>query len=278
MGRHAEGIRLFQKPGRDTWHVRFTHRGARVERSTGHADRGMATRRGEEIFAKVVSGGEVRARRSVGSAALISALERWYGDFTADHDARTAREYLYVARAQWMPRWSTVTDITTEAAIAYTRERLREAQRVSVRKELSALRVFLRWCHEKRIIPTVPDVPRPAVTVTGSISSPTRKRSANVFTPDEVERIIAELPETSRGRPVRDYVIALWDTGLRPVTLARLRPDVHYRAGERTLTVTREIDKGRYDRVLDLTPRARSALTRRCRAATRSHRANQPRS
>jgi integrase len=110
-------------------------------------------------------------------------------------------------------------------------------------------------------MPAMPAIP---FTVTG-VRATGRKREPVPLSEGDVEKILLELPERSRARPVRDFVTLLWETGLRPVTIARLSVPEHYRARSKTLRVAREIDKGRFDRVLDLSPRAVAALSRHAR-------------
>ncbi len=61
---------------------------------------------------------------------------------------------------------------------------------------------------------------------------------------------------------VRDRVIVLYETGLRPVTIARLTAPTHYRKGQGRLKITKDIDKARFDREVPLSAAAREALDR----------------
>lgn len=261
MARPAEGWKLKWPHGSEVAHVRFTHLGIRYELSTGERDPERAAKEAATLYAETISGRRSRKRVIVSGAKLDELIAQWIEDFEADHDKRTAREYFFVARAHWLPRWSKLEEITDASIADYTRAALRRVQRVSVRKELSALRGFLSWCVEKRLLVSLPAIAPPTARVTG-VRATMRKREPVPLTPADVERILEALPERSRALPVRDYVTVLWETGLRPATVARLSSPEHYRPRARTLRIARELDKGRFDRVLDLSARAIAALTR----------------
>ena len=52
----------------------------------------------------------------------------------------------------------------------------------------------------------------------------------------------------------------MWETGLRIETVERLEYPKHYAKGTDELRITADIDKNRFARVVDLTPRAKAAL------------------
>lgn len=63
---------------------------------------------------------------------------------------------------------------------------------------------------------------------------------------------------------VRDFFIVLWETGLRPITLFRLEVPRHYRRGESTISITADIDKNKFERILPISLKAQQALERVC--------------
>jgi site-specific recombinase XerC len=134
----------------------------------------------------------------------------------------------------------------------------------TVQKELSALRSLFAWTVERGLLqeaPTVPKVPRRA---TGT-AHPSGRRKRIVLSPEEMDAIVAALPERTRdGQPCRAYFAVMRETGLRPGTLQRLRAPDDYRPGAAFLKIRAEADKARYEREVPLTARAREALDEVC--------------
>lgn len=193
-------------------------------------------------------------------------LAEWIADYEATHEAKTSKGVELCANGKWLPRWSSLSDITTESAADYTRERLRVVTRKTVTKELSMLRVFLAWCEERQL-GTAPDVREPPRRAVG-VRSGTQREHAVVLSPEQIALVLEALPEmserTHKGRRyrVRDFFVVLWETGLRPTTVQRLEVPLHYRRGAGELVITDRIDKNRHGRVLPLTQRAKDALER----------------
>ena len=94
------------------------------------------------------------------------------------------------------------------------------------------------------------------------------------ITPIEAAKILSFLPEWSVGRPmkeddeiervaqfrVRAPIELSWETGLRPITIARLRIPENYTRGSKQLYILAANDKARYERAVPLTLRARAIL------------------
>jgi hypothetical protein len=94
--------------------------------------------------------------------------------------------------------------------------------------------------------------------VIGTPVESARKRQFQVFTAQEIARILKQLPEqTSAPRAqvpylVRSWYVVAWETALRPRTLAKLRAPDDYRKGATTLIIRDEADKSRFGRELPL--------------------------
>lgn len=166
-----------------------------------------------------------------------------------------------IAAIHFLPFFRDLSDICDEAAWdEYARARLRQVKRNTLKKELSAGRRFTRWAKRERYTEHLPAIDTP--TGAGVEHEQGRRRQVRVnLTPEDVEAILAELPERSnRGQhPVRAFFTVMWETGLRRATLWRLRvEDIDFRAG--TLRIRPEADKARYGRELPLSPRALEAL------------------
>ena len=123
---------------------------------------------------------------------------------------------------------------------------------VTLAKELSGLRRFLRWCLKHKHLVEMPrwDAPKP-----------TSDYEPVCLTREEIARLLAELPERTRTKklPVRAWFIVMWATSFRKGTMARLRwEDIDLKAG--TITVRASADKKRYGRTVPLTEEAVKVL------------------
>lgn len=270
MGRHAEGPRLYRDPRSGLHYVRFTHKKKRYFLPTGETDRGRAEEKKSEIYAETIAG----RRRVVRGPLITTPIESILGEWLEAIEVELEPESYTMAKcyaAKFTEFFVTLGHATDEGMIGdYRRSRLREVKRVTLLKELSALRQFFAWCKEQGHIGEVPHVESPAKNVSGTPDAKRRhKAKATKITEDEARAIIEHLPEYSRrarrGRirhRVQDLFIVAWETGLRPATVGRLRTPEHYRVGSVDLFIPKEIDKSRFERPVPLTARAREALDR----------------
>lgn len=265
MGRHAEGPKLYRDPRTGIWFVRFTHEKHRYCITTSEADRGRAEARKPTIYAETIRG--KRRVRHGPDAPLTPVLADWLAAVeTQLADIVMAKSYA----RRFAEAFVTLGGITEASVADYRRGRLREVKRVTVLKELSALRTFLAWCKEQGKLTDPPIVEPPAKNVTGTAdASRPHKAKATKITQAEADAIIKRLPvlaaRARRGpdrHRVRDFYVVAWETALRPATIGRLRVPEHYRRGARELFVPKEIDKARFERGLPLTQKARAALDR----------------
>jgi integrase len=208
---------------------------------------------------------------------LIAA---WLRSLSTTHAANTLTTWRGYVGAHWVRFYSSTDDLTREKHGEYLRTRLGEVRAVTVRKELTALRSFLDWCHgedEQRpdgsVVPTGPlphvrgsDVPRLPKRASGTPYGKRRRVAAFELSPEQVTAIIEALPEWSERRvggehfPIRARFVLGYETSLRPSTLDRLEVPTHYRRGESMLRLTAAADKARWGRDVPLTARAREAL------------------
>lgn len=262
MARRPEGWTLSRDARTGVWFARFRHDGRQFSRSTRETDRGEALTVAARIHAEVASG----ARR-VGVARrepLARLTSEWLTSLESSRSHETIEAYEGYVTAHWGRSWAGVERMTDASLADYMRGRLRLVTASTVRKELSALRGFLAWCVERGVLlasPVVPSVPRRA------IGTPSKPQTRVDLTPEQVEAILAHLPETSRrskgalaARHVRELYVVAWETGLRVGTLRRVEVPRHYRPGSATLTITSDIDKARWARSVPLSPRARATL------------------
>lgn len=200
------------------------------------------------------------------------AVDEWRQDMATTHDVLTVRQYAMYGRTHWATDFPTIPCFTTERIKDHTRRRLAAVLDDTHEKELSAMRSFLVWCKDHRLIDEVPLVEAPPKRATGTPDTRRRhKREAVLLEDRESEALIAALPVYSpgsrngyRGFPVRARMAVAYQTGLRPATLDELRAPDDYHRGAATMRIRDEIDKNRFGRELPLTDEARAALDSVC--------------
>lgn len=265
MGRHPEGWKLRLPEGRTTYVVRFTHNGRTVDRSTGRQDPREAGKEAARIYAEHVQ--REPARRIVvrrgDSPPLQELVATWLeNDSTIDLDTV---DTWTVYGGHWAERWTSARDVIEAEGERYRNERLRVVTASTVRKELSALRRFLRWCHQHGHVGRVPEIPGVPNSATGTRFAKRRRVSAPELSPAQVRAIIAALPEWSSSKrvdrfPIRARFIVAYETGLRPSTLSLLSVPEHFHPGAKALRVPEELDKARWGRDVPLSSKARRTL------------------
>jgi integrase len=262
--RKKGGWQLRLPPGRTIHIVRFRHGGKRIDRSTGCSDPSQAAIEAARIYGDVVSGRQV-ARVAV-SADLETAMSSWLADYEMSHTEGTSEVVTGYVSAQFLPFFGSFERFTAPTYGDFMRRRIQQVTRSTLRKELSALRMFVAWANENGMqLPPVPGLPKHGHP--GKRSKNARKRAATILTPAEIHRLLVAMPERSprNGTLVRPFFELLWETALRPFsTVAKIEAPVHYKQGSPTLFIAREIDKSRYERTIPLTDEARSILDRYC--------------
>jgi hypothetical protein len=177
--RGARGWRLRRDERTGNFTVRFTlPNGKRVHRSTGTSDRAAAQTAAARIYAEALSG---RRRTGVVGRPLEELCAEWLVDYRAGHSGDTVEEYERYCGATIIPFFESLAGITTPSCADYGRHRLRQVAATTVRKELSALRTFVEWLHERGYLPEpvlVPSIPsaRRARTASKSASSSRARR------------------------------------------------------------------------------------------------------
>lgn len=95
----------------------------------------------------------------------------------------------------------------------------------TVKKELSVLRRLAKWAHRRGYLGQMPEIETPGRRVLGHVQASSRKRTFLVFTKQEMETVIAKLPEyatskRSRERfPVRARFRVAWEAACDPQLL-----------------------------------------------------------
>jgi integrase len=266
-GVYVEGWKLRLPRGHKTYSVRFRHRGGRIERSTGKSDPHEAAAEAARMYAAIVSGRSAERPRTAG---FDQEVANFLADYEVTHAEGTFATVTMYFRAHIIPFFGSFDAFTPLSYADYVRMRITKTTRVTVRKELSALRQFVDWCGQHgATLPTVPHLPKQGHP--GVRAKNARKRKATIITDAEAKQICAAMPERSRRTRqwVRSIFVVLWETGLRPTTVLRLEAPLHYSKGSRRLFISREIDKEQYERHVPLSREARKALDKVCPKAGR---------
>jgi integrase len=148
----------------------------------------------------------------------------------------------------------------------YGQRRLGEALRTTVLRELAYLREFLEWCVQQRALQRAPTIPKLPKKAKGVRTGKQRAKYVHI-TEAQARAILALLPwrtKTIDGRqwPLRARFAFMWQTMLRPTTIAKLRVPESWRSGSKELVLADEDDKNRWGRTLDLSPEAVDILER----------------
>jgi integrase len=257
MGRRPQGYRV-RPPKRKggPYTVRWTIDGKREELSTGERDRAAAEREAREKYAAALSG---RGGRVGPSATTIrpEVTAAWLADLTVRPTTRDTYE-------KYSDYWLRDLRRIDEHAIAlYVRRRLREVRGKSVRSEVSALRAFVKWLVEMRHLGEAPPIPVVPTAALGKQYEHRRRVAAPDLSDAEIRAVLRRLPDkAATGWWVRPRCELLYETGLRPSTIDRLRVPEHWAPGASELFVSQDIDKEGFERIVPLTPKARRILKR----------------
>lgn len=262
MARHAKGWTLRRRTPGGVYLVRFTLHGRVVERSTGCRSRAEAEREAARIYAYAIANTPAPRARGAGGP-LEEAVARWLVSLEATHDPGTLETWELYGRTHWLTRWRGVHELTAETLEAYRSDRLGSVSASTVRKELSALRIFLRWVGHPVMVPSV------GKRTIGTAYEKPRRQTAPELSPEQIDALLDALPvrSTSRkveGFPIRARFVVAYETSLRPSTLDRLETPKHYRRGASTMLISADIDKARFARELPLSVRARRELDTVC--------------
>jgi site-specific recombinase XerC len=270
VARHPEGWRLRLPEGRTVYVVRFTHNGRTYDRTTGTSDPDEAPRAAARIYAEHVQKepGTRKPTRRRDSPPLEELVAEWL-ETSSTLAATTVETWTGYGR-RWTKLWATAADLIEVETERYRNDRLRSVVSATVRKELTALRHFIRWLVAHGYLGREIGVPGVPAKSTGTRYARQSRQSAPELTPKQVKAIIAALPEWSASKKLRKqyairarFVVA-YETGLRPSSLDRMSVPEHYHRGSKRLRLTDEIDKNRWGRELPLSPKARRALDGVC--------------
>ena len=264
MGRPAEGYTVTWK--RAWAYVRFTWEGEPYYIALGTKDRREAEAAAAREYADIVRGKRRAIKAHPGRGLDLPILfAEWIESKRPSIDPRSVP--MLEMYAKGFVSYFESLDRTDEAsASSYGLQRLGQALRTTVVRELAYLRQFLKWCKLHGALHYPPEVPALPPKALGTRTGTHRAKSVMV-TPAEAAAIIAQLPKESKsidGKkwPLRDRFAFMWETALRPETLNRLSVPVNWRPGMKHLELSNEDDKARFGRDVDLTKEAIAILLR----------------
>lgn len=265
-GRPNEGWKLHYRKGRPPT-VRFTFEGREYDLGVGTRDPVEAAATAARIYAETVSGTVPRKRKQPVAQAGKSFAEagaEWLATTAGTLRENTRAGYLgYIDTLDKF--FGTLSACVPERMRAYIAGRLAVVQANTVRKELSVLRQVLAHAKDQGWIAFTPEVPVIPRKTRGTRYALRRRTAADPLSPDEMEALLAALPEWSGSRrvkrfPVRARFILGYDLALRPELLDVLRVGVHWMPGYDSIWVPADSDKTSNERWLLMTDRARAAL------------------
>lgn len=249
---------------------RDTSTGKRTEVSLRTTDLEEARRVAPQVFAERVTGVVKEGASNFiehPAKPLKELIAKWIADIASELGDDTDKTYTTYGK-HWLKQMKLLGDVRSASIGNYQRARLNQVLKGTVELELSAMRRFFKWLKEQEYIRTVPEFPELGAKVMGTNFKVRRRTKPTVvFSSEEMEQVIEAAPVLSqrkvRGRrfPVRARFIVARDTGLRPKTIDSLEGrDLIVSKGVLCLHIRKEIDKNRWDRVIDITPRVRAVL------------------
>lgn len=238
-----------------------------VERSTHEKDPERAKARAPSIIAKELAGTTAASgRRSCVELPTEKLAAEWIDSLRGILDDGTLASYALSFSSHLVDEFPSLLDVTTPRWRQYIKKRLAKVQAATVRKELTPMRALLLWCEENGKLESVPHLPGVPKKALGTQYEKRRRVKADPLSPDQVEAIIAALPEWDDTiGPVRPRFELQYEMGLRSSVLDRLSKPEHWREGRDRLQIPAKHMKARKASDKLLTARAKSALERACK-------------
>ncbi len=243
-------------------------------RGSSPADRKKASAKGAEIYAQEIAKPPRAVVTKTARRGGVKELERlialWLHSLESTH-APSTRETWEGYGGYFLEFFADASGLTEARCAEYIADRLKSVIAETVKKEKTALQSFLTWCETEKHLPPI-KVPKLPKRAKGTPHKQRRRVAAIPLSPEQVESVIAALPEwggrgATAAKPVERFPVkarfeVAYETSLRPSTLDRICTPTHYRKGESMLRLTADVDKARYARDVPLSSRARAALDR----------------
>lgn len=249
--------------------ARFSWKGQRPIIATGSRTESEAAAIADREYLAVLNGTREVAPKAAGGDLVDIAAEFIVHLFSV-LPAPTVKVYRCYVKG-WVKLFGSLPAMLQEdRQLEYQAFRLGRCMRKTHRKERTLMVKFFEWCRVKGYVrkgeaPKLPELGDKKGVRTGK-----QRENAVQLTLDEVQAIIANMPLVSvrlarrkDKRPhflVRTFFEFLYETGLRPITVKRLRLGDNWVTGQRELIILNAQDKVEYGRTLPLSERAIAIL------------------
>lgn len=261
MARHPKPYSLQRRADSPYWWVRFPD-GHRESLEIELGDRPAAEREAAARF--LARGGDPGKRRAAEANKLVE-LPKLIELFVADVEAKyTGKDKRHVDRIEGDLVYhveayvSDVRKITGDwwdehkVKLHHSREGGRLKWR-SIAHLGQTLRRFLRWCHKRGLLETVPELTPPSSVDQKADSAPRKAMSE-----EQVHAFIAALRQLGEDRAARIYTV-LFESWQRKSTIEALTLRwIDWKA--ETITIPAEHFKTRREKLIDLTPECAAAI------------------
>jgi integrase len=259
----------------EIYQYRFTIHGKQRKGSTGQRDSTAAQTEANRLYGLAITGKKPpQKKRPVKHLATAEDLARLYATFVASLVNKRSEYYVRDLEsdfsAHFAHRWRTIEEMIAPGAIdAYASDRLngqapafelkprrprpKKVSSVSVHKELSSLRAFLKWAKKMGIIDEIPHIE--PVSQISDYKPPD-------YLPEDVRKLLKAMPTRHTHRwhhPVQEFFTVQWSQANRPGEVETLRVcDVNL--NQREMTIRQSVDKARIGRTIALSDEAFSVL------------------
>jgi integrase len=223
MGRKAGLPVIYRRAGTEIYWCRFTIDGERYLQSTGETDARKAEEAAKYIHAEVRLGRPAPSEKRL-SFYSATSLEQLAAEFAVWIQTNKSAGYLAKVEQhlrRFTNRWERLHQATNPNEIEkYKLERLQlgRISTVTLHKELVTLSQFFKWCKRvKKVLRELPDFER---------IKPISDYVPPNFSRADIDLILAELPDRhthQKHHPVRERFIVQWAQGMRPGQVSHLR-------------------------------------------------------
>jgi integrase len=223
MGRKAGLPVIYRRDDSEFWWCRFSLDGRRYMQSTGETDAGKAETAAQVIYAEVRLGRPAPSQKRLSFHAATS-LEQLSAEFLVWAQTNKSKGYSQRIEGQlrmFTGRWRRLHEATTVAEIEkfkFDRLKVDGVTTITLHKDLVVLSQFFKWCKRvKKVLRELPDFER--IKPVSDYVPPNYSRA-------DIDKILAELPDrhTHQTRnAVREFFTVQWAQGMRPGQVAELR-------------------------------------------------------
>lgn len=244
MGRKSSLPVIYKRAGSNAYWCRFTFNGKRYLLSTGKCEAGEAEATAQRIYGEVSLGQSIAKHRRL-SAFAAESFEQLAAEFNVWADTNKSPKYadkIEQHMRRFSKRWQRLPDATRADAIErYKTERLKDddISTVTLHKELVTLSQFFKWCKTvRKVLRELPEFER--IRPVSDYVPPNLSR-------EQVDALLSKLPDRFTHRhhhAVRECFTVQWAQGMRPGQVSCLRwSDIDFE--KRQIFIRQSNDKAR---------------------------------